>query len=423
MSLPFPTLLSRLGILLPLAWLLLGLPGCTKTPASEEEVRYAPVKTAAPRLLSIGQWTELLGTTQPLPERLARITAPFDGRLTAVLRDARGQPLQEGQTVKAGDVIAQLDVRLIEDGRAEAVATLHDLDEQKKQADITVEQAELEVKRLTELQALDRSANSQGLVRPLEMQKAQFVLQDAQSKQRGVIAKQAAGQAKLKALTDQLEMSQLRAPIAGRLGLLQVGPGQSLKLGDTVADVVDLEEIDLLCYAPPHVATTLSLKMPARIKSSGESPATDPLGKVVFIAWQAHAETGNIPVKIRFPNAALRLRANAVLAVEVQTQPDKERLTVPDSALLEDQDPPGIILFQDLKVEKNKDGKEEKRGKAVLARARLGVRDRTWHVAEILSLENAETKTSIPLRNALIVVEGGHGLHDGDLVKILEEED
>ena len=193
-----------------------------------------------------------------------------------------------------------------------------------------------------------------------------------------------------------------------------------------MAEVLDLAEVDVISYVPQHTVTQLALGMPARIKSTEESATKDsngPLGKIVYIAQQAQAETGNYAVKIRFPNPDLKLKANAVVTVEVQIEEDKQRMTIPDSALMEDQDPPGVVVLQDLKVEKTKEGKEEKRGKARLLRATIGARDRSWHVVELLSLENAETKEMVPLKEALIIVEGGHGLHDGDLVKIQVEDD
>src|SRR5205823_5203489 len=108
----------------------------------------------------------------------------------------KGESLAEGQNVKAGDVIAQLDIRLIEASRDEARAMLQDLDEQKKQGEYAVEQSGLEVKRLEELEKLDQTSNSK-LVRPLEMKKARISLLDSESKLRGVQARQAAAQAKL----------------------------------------------------------------------------------------------------------------------------------------------------------------------------------------------------------------------------------
>jgi RND family efflux transporter MFP subunit len=394
--------------------------GCRRAQApAEEEIRPAPVKVAKARLFALGQWMELLGTTQPLPDHVARISAPFEGRILSVLKDEQSKPVHEGQTIKAGTILAQLDVQLLKDNLQEAEATLQQLDEEKKQAEYTVEQANLELKLRVEARR-----DAPQAVPEIQITKLRLALQDAESKQRGVVLKQTAGQAKVKLLNDQIALSTLRAPIDGRLGLLQVVPGQSLTIGTAIAEVIDLSEVDVVCYVPPYIAKQLTLGMPSRVKSPAESPSDySGTGKIVYIALQAYAETGNYAVKVRFPNPDLRLRANAVLAVEVQTQPEKERLTIQDTALMEDQDPPGVIVFQDLKVEKTKEGKEEKRGKARLLKAIVGVRDRNWRVVEIIGLEDPETKESIPLKDALFVIDGGHGLQTGDVVKIQEEED
>src|SRR5262245_61165810 len=89
---------------------LAGLPlGCSRAKPVEEKVPPAPVKWEGPRQLSLEEWTELVGTTQPLPDHAARVTAPVEGRVVAVLQGAAGKPLVEGQPVKAGDVLARLE--------------------------------------------------------------------------------------------------------------------------------------------------------------------------------------------------------------------------------------------------------------------------------------------------------------------------
>ena len=45
----------------------------------------APVKWEGPRQLFLEEWTELVGTTEPLPDHAARVTAPVEGRVSAVL--------------------------------------------------------------------------------------------------------------------------------------------------------------------------------------------------------------------------------------------------------------------------------------------------------------------------------------------------
>src|SRR5207302_7564386 len=95
-----------------LAFLLLAcLPlGCGRAAApADEKVPPAPVKWEGVRQLFLEEWTELVGATQPLPDHAARVTAPVEGRLVQVLPRSASKPIVEGQPVKQGDVLAQLD--------------------------------------------------------------------------------------------------------------------------------------------------------------------------------------------------------------------------------------------------------------------------------------------------------------------------
>jgi RND family efflux transporter MFP subunit len=393
--------------------------GCRgATPPEEEHLPPAPVKAVSAREVKIGEWTELLGTTQPLPDRVARVSAAVEGHVVSVLGDGKGPPVVEGQQVKAGQVIVQLDDRVAQANKDKLSATLDELTELKRQADYGVQLAELEVRRLEDL---GKSAGGVGSlpspVSRVEMEKARIAVQDARSKAAAVTAREKSLRAELRSLDAQLHFYTLRAPIAGRLGLLQAVPGQTLTPGTTVAEVIDLDEIDALCFVPPRTATRLALGQPAR--AAGAKTAA---GKVTFIAVQAQPETGNFAVKVRFPNRDLSLRANAVLRVEILTQPEKERLTIPEAALLEDQEPPLVVVAAGVAAKKNDEGKEDKVGKARRLRPVLGVRDRRQHLVEVLRLEPLEKGEQVAPRQALFIVEGAHGLQDGDEVKLEEEE-
>src|SRR5437660_3698093 len=114
-------------------WLLLAcLPAsCSRPPVpAEEPVSLAPVKWMEARQLFIEEWTELLGTTQALPDRAARVTAPVEGRVVSVLLDAHGRPVTEGQPLKKGDVIVQLDASVAQAGRDKAEAAHEELKQQ-----------------------------------------------------------------------------------------------------------------------------------------------------------------------------------------------------------------------------------------------------------------------------------------------------
>ena len=393
-----PCLRTRPALLLLVIPVLLPI-GCSK-PVKPEEKPPAPVEVIGARKLVFGEWTELLGTTQPLPDRIARISARVEGDVVSVLKDAQGLPVMEGQRIQKGAVIAQLDTSII--------------NQQKKQAEVALELARLEVDRLEDLSRTSSSIAGLPPVSLPERQKARLALEDASSK--------------LQVLKEQQQLFSLTSPIEGRLGMLQIVLGH-LAAGMLVAEVVNLDEIDVLCFAPRSVAARLALDQEARIvieKENGQLDPSAPRGKVVFIAVQAQPDTGNLAVKVRFPNPKERLRSNTVVHVEVLTSPEKERLGIPDSALMEDQNPPGVVLAYDVKPVLNKEKlKEEKIGTALKFRARLGVRDRRMQTVEIIGLENyPEGKNEVPaLEEAVFIIKGAQGLEDNEPVKIQVEEE
>ena len=204
--------------------------------------------------------------------------------------------------------------------------------------------------------------------------------------------------------------------------------GQTVPAGAPVAEVVGIEdEIDVLCFVSAADVRKLQVGQPARIggfeKDALAEVNADPEGKVVYIADQAETETGSFAVKVRFPNRDLKLRASSVTRVRILTKPGKACWTVPESALLEDQDPPGIVVVEDVAIAKNAEGKDEQTGKARRLRAVIGMRDRVLHQVEILKLEDVEKKWRGDVEHALFVVENGQGLQTGDAVKLEEEDD
>jgi RND family efflux transporter MFP subunit len=396
-------------------------PGCRRAaPAEEEEVPPAPVKAVHAEFAEFGEWTELIGATQALPGHVARITAPVEGHVVSVLKDDTDRPVAEGQAVQKDQLIVRLDDRVARAQRDKALAMLSELLELRTQADLEYQVKSLDLDRLTKLVPAGTPQTSLPLVSKIEIDKARLAQEDAQSKQRAVAAKGKTLGAELRGLEAHLEYHQLRAPIKGVLGPLQVVPGQTLAVGATVAEVTDLAEIDVMAFAPPRLATKVRFGQPARFadKSSGD----DYEGKVVFIAEQAQPDTGSILVKVRFANKA-KLRANQVARVLVQTQAEKKRQTIPTSALMEDQDPPLVVIADEVEIKKHPEHGDEQIGKARKLRAFLGTRDRAENRVEILRLEDPATKKDVPVTDILFIIEGGHGLHDGDPLKVQQKKE
>lgn len=373
-------------------WLLsIFLFGCNNhvTPPPEKAPP-APVTAEKAEEEALTETVDLFGTIQPVPNQSAPITAYVSGQVVSILKDAQGRPMVEGQRVREGDVIVQLYDKMIK--------------EQRTQAEADVREAKRKVGQLEQIKKETPRAFSQ-----FEMDNALIALERAESKFRGI--------------DETLKLYTIRAPITGRLGRIRVQPGQSVNPGTPVGDVINLEnEIDALCFVPPHVARKLHLHQSAVL---GTNENEGPEGEVVFIAQQAEADTGQIAVKVRFPNRApffwqREWRANTAVHVQVSTQSRPKTWVIPAEALMEDQDPPAVIVVQDLKPEKNKEGKEEKLGKAQILTAEIGLRDRE-HV-ELLSLKTREKKEPVPIEGAWFIIKGGHGLHDDDPVKLEEME-
>jgi RND family efflux transporter MFP subunit len=470
------------------ALLLLAVPlGCGKAnPPAAESIPPAPVKWENARRFNLSEWTELVGTTQPLPDRIARVTAPVEGRVLTVLQGANGKRVAEGQPVRKGDVIVRLDDTIIKKNRDKEEAHHKIAKEEVEQAKYAVKLASIEVKSQQEQKA-------SGTFSRVALEKAEVTLEESKSKQRVAERKLEAGDEDLAALEEQLRLYTLTAPIDGRLGRIQVVPGQTLAVGALVTDVLDVsEQIDVLCFVSARVAQQLQLGQKAQVGGldrdfAGAASGTE--GEVVFIAEQAEPDTGNFAVKARFPNKDARLPVNAVVQIRVQTKPEKEGFAIPEAALMEDQDPPTVIVVEPLQVTEKEIGakdlpkpvaealrkdypnadvkkveeitkkaegtptkweeqlykvvlvtsdkkdlevfydpkgqatKDEQLGVARRLQAVVGIRDRVLHQVEIVRIEDPEKKWHGDVESVLFVTEKGQGLQTGDRVKLQVDED
>jgi RND family efflux transporter MFP subunit len=408
--------------------------GCGRPLPAEEKTPPATVKWLGASELSLEEWTELVGTSIPLPDRVARVSSPVEARVRSVLDSpSESRRVAEGQFVEKGAVLVQLEDAIIRSNLARLEAGQSVLAEEQQQAELAVELAGNELQRLRRLEGDKRPGNVGGLplVSPVDREKAEIGLKDAQSKVNGAKAKLAAGLREIEALHEQIRLHALTAPIAGRLGRLQVVTGQTLAVGAPVAEIVDLEaEIDVLCYVPSSILRRLRIGQSARSGPVEKDPAAmtvEAVGQVVYVADQAEPETGNFAVKLRFPNKQAHLRANRVLRVSVLTGPAKECLALPESAVMEDEEPPSVLIVEKTETRKNDEGKDETVGVARRLQVELGVRDRTTHTIEILRLIDAEKdpekKWRGDLKEAQFVIEGGLGLQTGDAVKLEADED
>jgi multidrug efflux pump subunit AcrA (membrane-fusion protein) len=403
--------------------------GCAASrPAAEDEAPPAPVVWAPCSPVVLEEWTELVGTSTPLPDRIARISAPVEGCVIEILKNKNGKPIVEGQLVEAGTLLVRFDPALVDANIAKTAAALNVLKQEEGQAGIAEKLARLDVDRLRDVRA-----GGPGLpgVSPIEFKKAEISLEDAAAKTLVAHYKVLAGQKDLQTLEAQRQLLSIRSPIRGRLGRMQVVQGQTVPPGGHITEVVDVEDqIDVLCFVSSQVARELALGQTARIGALGEESgaASTVEGKVVFIGPQAETDTGSFAVKVRFPNRDLGLRANTTLRIRVLTKPGKACRSLPESAFMEDQDPPTVVAVENIETKPAEgNAKPEQVGKARVLRAIPGVHDRVLKQIEIIRLEDPEPDPSKrwkgSIENSMFIIAKGKGLQTGDVVKLEQDED
>ena len=209
-----------------------------------------------------------------------------------------------------------------------------------------------------------------------------------------------------------------------------MGLGQTLAAGAEVAQVVDIEdEIDVLCFVSQHDAARLDVNQPAGLGGLDDKPdevrTADAAGRVVYYRRPSRAGDGLFRGQGALPQQGPQpARQRGAAAPRPDAARPGSDLAVPEAALLEDQDPPSVIIVEELKTEKNADGEDEQTGTVRRMRAKVGVRDRVKKKVAIVGLkEHPEDPWQGDLDKVQFVTKNGQGLETGDSVRLEEEEE
>lgn len=246
----------------------------------------------------------------------ARATAVVRAKVSGELMALR---FKEGDEVRAGQVLAEIDPRSFQ-------ATLAQADGALRRDQALLKNAQLDLKRYQELQAKDSIAAQQvdtqaALVRQLE----------------GTVA---ADQAQVDAARLQLSYTRVTAPFAGRLGLRQADRGNVVGPSD-VNGIVTINQVRPMDAAFSVPETHLP-QMRRRLAAGEDLPvelwdreARRQLakGRVVALDNAIDTTTGTIKVKAAFANEDGALYPNQFVNVRLQVNLLESVLTVPATAV------------------------------------------------------------------------------------------
>jgi multidrug efflux system membrane fusion protein len=278
-----------------------------------------PVTMTAAEKRDLPLTLDALGTVTALASVVVR--PQVEGQLMELL-------FQEGQEVKAGDILARIDDRTYRAALAQAEA--------KK----TYDAAQLANAKV-DLQRYQQLLSASGVTRQqVDTQRAQVAMFEAQVQQ---------DQAAIDSARTQLDYTVIRSPIDGRVGLRQVDTGNIVRSSDTngIVTVTQLRP----------VAATFSLpqqELPRLLRAMGAGPvpvesipalANDPVerGTVLTVDNAVDAATGTVRVKATFPNDSGRLWPGAFVNLRIRMEVIQDAVVVPLVAV--QQGPRGAYTF------------------------------------------------------------------------------
>src|SRR5262245_23946970 len=223
---------------------------------------------------------------------------------------------ESGTTVKAGDVLVQLDIK-------------------QEQAQLAAAEAQLELSKLS-LQRMT-GLRGKGVAAQAEWDRA-----DAEEKQ---------AVARVGEIRATIARKTIRAPFTGILGIRQVNLGQYLEGGSPIVPLQSLDPIYVNFSVPQQDAVRLQPGREVRVKSEGGATLT---GKLTATDSLIDTATRNVQVQGTFANKDGKLRPGMFVTTDVGLGSASTIIALPASAINYAPYGDSVFVVEDMKDQKGK---------------------------------------------------------------------
>src|SRR5881394_4055500 len=268
-----------------------------------------PVLAATPSIQDVPVYLDGVGAVRALNNVIVR--SQVDGKLIAV-------NFTEGQDVKKGDVLAEIDPAIYQAQYDQAVA-------KKAQDEAQLANMRLDLARYQQLAASNAGSKQQA-----DTQKAVVAQQEALIK---------ADQAAIDNMAATLGYTKIVAPISGRAGLRQVDQGNIIHAADATGLVIitQLQPIAVQFSLPQQQIVRVnaaSAKGALAVDVFGnDGTSVIDTGTLKGIDNQVDPTTGTLKLKAEFPNDKFQLWPGQFVNVRLKVETLEKAIVVPASAV------------------------------------------------------------------------------------------
>ena len=280
-----------------------------------------PVRVVAAQRQAVPLEVRTFGTVQALQS--VDIRAQVGGPITEI-------HFQEGQDVKAGDLLVTIDPRPME-------------------AALKLAQANLARDRALQADAAREAARQDALLK--KGLAAQDAAEHARTQAEALSATVTADEAAVTNVTLNLEYCSIRSPLAGRVGERKVDAGNLVKANEQVLVTVNqIEPVEINFTLPQQeVARVLAAQAqgPLDVRAfAAERPDLVNTGRLTFVDNAVDTATGTIRLKGKFENSKRTLWPGQFVSIVLRIGVDADALAFPATAVMPGQKGPLVFVIK-----------------------------------------------------------------------------